>query len=71
MELLFTSLQNKRANKIWTKTHEELANKLLGLCIEARNSHVTKEALHFYRNICQNQVHITHISLKLEVYEMS
>ena len=57
VELLFNCLQ-ARKHKVWTQVHEELVNKLLGLCVELRNTPLAKETLHHYRNISQQQVRI-------------
>lgn len=58
LELLFTSLRSQATKKnkmTWSKVHEEMTNKLLTACVELRNSHLAKEALHFYRKMCESQ----------------
>ncbi|GBM00210.1 Eukaryotic translation initiation factor 3 subunit A [Araneus ventricosus] len=46
-----------RKHRTWQKIHEPIMNKYLELCVELKKSHVAKEGLFQYRNICQ-QVNI-------------
>ncbi|XP_015928347.1 eukaryotic translation initiation factor 3 subunit A [Parasteatoda tepidariorum] len=46
-----------RKHRTWQKIHEPIMSKYLGLCVELKKSHVAKEGLFQYRNICQ-QVNI-------------
>lgn len=46
-----------RKHRTWQKIHEPIVNKYLELCVELKKSHVAKEGLFQYRNICQ-QVNI-------------
>lgn len=46
-----------RKHRTWQKIHEPIMSKYLELCVELKKSHVAKEGLFQYRNICQ-QVNI-------------
>lgn len=46
-----------RKHRTWQKIHEPIMIKYLELCVDLKKSHVAKEGLYQYRNICQ-QVNI-------------
>ncbi|KFM57471.1 Eukaryotic translation initiation factor 3 subunit A, partial [Stegodyphus mimosarum] len=46
-----------RKHRTWQKIHEPIMSKYLELCVELKKSHLAKEGLFQYRNICQ-QVNI-------------
>ncbi|XP_054723932.1 eukaryotic translation initiation factor 3 subunit A-like [Uloborus diversus] len=46
-----------RKHRTWQKIHEPIMSKYLELCVDLKRSHVAKEGLFQYRNICQ-QVNI-------------
>ncbi|XP_064465879.1 eukaryotic translation initiation factor 3 subunit A-like [Ornithodoros turicata] len=46
-----------RKHRTWQKVHEPIMQQYLELCVELKKSHVAKEGLFQYRNICQ-QVNI-------------
>ncbi len=57
VEILYTCLQ-ARKHKDWLPVHEDVANKLLDLCVELKNAPLAKETLIQYRNISQAKVMI-------------
>jgi len=44
-----------RRHRTWTKTHEPIMKQFLSICVEKRDSMMTKDGLHQYRNISQHQ----------------
>nr|XP_037283857.1 eukaryotic translation initiation factor 3 subunit A-like [Rhipicephalus microplus] len=46
-----------RKHRTWQKVHEPIMQQYLELCVELKKSHIAKEGLFQYRNICQ-QVNI-------------
>uniref|UniRef100_T1IIY3 Eukaryotic translation initiation factor 3 subunit A n=1 Tax=Strigamia maritima TaxID=126957 RepID=T1IIY3_STRMM len=56
LDALYDVIKSKK-HRTWQKIHEPIMNKYLELCVELKKSHVAKEGLFQYRNICQ-QVNI-------------
>ncbi|ESO99059.1 hypothetical protein LOTGIDRAFT_142293 [Lottia gigantea] len=56
LETLSDVIKSKR-HRTWQKVHEPIMQKYLQLCVELRKSHIAKEGLYQYKNICQ-QVNI-------------
>ncbi|GAB6024924.1 Eukaryotic translation initiation factor 3 subunit A [Chamberlinius hualienensis] len=56
LDALYDVIKSKR-HRTWQKIHEPIMNKYLELCVDLKKSHVAKEGLFQYRNICQ-QVNI-------------
>lgn len=54
LELLHDLLCARR-HRTWQKTHEEVMEVFLTLCVELKNNRMAKEGLHQYRNISQQQ----------------
>lgn len=52
LDALYDVIKSKR-HRTWQKIHEPIMNKYLELCVELKKSHVAKEGLFQYRNICQ------------------
>ncbi|XP_048249669.1 eukaryotic translation initiation factor 3 subunit A-like [Haliotis rufescens] len=56
LDALYDVIKSKK-HRTWQKIHEPIMEKYLELCVELRKSHVAKEGLYQYKNICQ-QVNI-------------
>ncbi|KAF6024761.1 EIF3A [Bugula neritina] len=52
LEVLYDVIKSKR-HRTWQKTHEPIMLKYLELCVELKKSHLAKEGLYQYKNICQ------------------
>jgi len=57
LDALYDVIKSKK-HRTWQKTHEPIMEKYLSLCVELRKSHIAKEGLYQYKNICQ-QVNIS------------
>ncbi|CAG5135673.1 unnamed protein product [Candidula unifasciata] len=57
LDALYDVIKSKK-HRTWQKTHEPIMEKYLELCVELRKSHIAKEGLYQYKNICQ-QVNIS------------
>lgn len=57
LDALYDVIKSKK-HRTWQKTHEPIMEKYLLLCVELRKSHIAKEGLYQYKNICQ-QVNIS------------
>ncbi|CAF0741705.1 unnamed protein product [Brachionus calyciflorus] len=53
LEALYEVIRSKK-HRTWQKIHEEIMKKYLVLCVELKESHMAKDGLHQYKNICQN-----------------
>ncbi|KAJ8317082.1 hypothetical protein KUTeg_004986 [Tegillarca granosa] len=56
LDALYDVIKSKK-HRTWQKIHEPIMEKYLALCVELRKSHIAKEGLYQYKNICQ-QVNI-------------
>ncbi|XP_041371282.1 eukaryotic translation initiation factor 3 subunit A-like isoform X3 [Gigantopelta aegis] len=56
LDVLYDVIKSKK-HRTWQKIHEPIMEMYLELCVELRKSHVAKEGLYQYKNICQ-QVNI-------------
>ncbi|XP_019635290.1 PREDICTED: eukaryotic translation initiation factor 3 subunit A-like [Branchiostoma belcheri] len=56
LDALYDVIKSKK-HRTWQKIHEPIMKKYLELCVDLRKSHVAKEGLYQYKNICQ-QVNI-------------
>ncbi|XP_060068006.1 eukaryotic translation initiation factor 3 subunit A-like isoform X2 [Ylistrum balloti] len=56
LDALYDVIKSKK-HRTWQKIHEPIMEKYLQLCVELRKSHIAKEGLYQYKNICQ-QVNI-------------
>ena len=56
LDVLYDVIKSKK-HRTWQKIHEPIMEKYLALCVELKKSHVAKEGLYQYKNICQ-QVNI-------------
>ena len=52
LDALYDVIKSKK-HRTWQKTHEPIMEKYLSLCVELRKSHIAKEGLYQYKNICQ------------------
>lgn len=52
LDALYDVIKSKR-HRTWQKIHEPIMEKYLQLCVELKKSHVAKEGLYQYKNICQ------------------
>lgn len=52
LDALYDVIKSKR-HRTWQKIHEPIMEKYLDLCVELKKSHVAKEGLYQYKNICQ------------------
>ena len=66
LDALYDVIKSKK-HRTWQKIHEPIMEKYLELCVELRKSHIAKEGLYQYKNICQQveclSIHNTCISL--------
>jgi len=53
LDVLYDVIKSKR-HRTWQKTHEPIMLRYLDLCVELKKSHLAKEGLYQYKNICQN-----------------
>ncbi|KAF7710859.1 hypothetical protein HF521_009731 [Silurus meridionalis] len=56
-----------RNHRTWQKIHEPIMLKFLELCVDLRKSHLAKEGLYQYQNICQ-QVNIKSLEDVVRTY---
>ena len=56
LDALYDVIKSKK-HRTWQKIHEPIMEKYLELCVDLRKSHIAKEGLYQYKNICQ-QVNI-------------
>ncbi|XP_002738406.1 eukaryotic translation initiation factor 3 subunit A [Saccoglossus kowalevskii] len=56
LDALYDVIKSKK-HRTWQKIHEPIMEKYLVLCVDLRKSHIAKEGLYQYKNICQ-QVNI-------------
>ena len=49
---MYDVIKSKR-HRTWQKIHEPIMEKYLDLCVELKKSHIAKEGLYQYKNICQ------------------
>ncbi|XP_074640186.1 eukaryotic translation initiation factor 3 subunit A-like [Tubulanus polymorphus] len=56
LDALYDVIKSKK-HRTWQKIHEPIMHKYLELCVDLKKSHVAKEGLYQYKNICQ-QVNI-------------
>ena len=66
LDCLYDAIKSKK-HRQWSKTHELIMEKYLGLCVELKKSHIAKEGLYQYKNISQ-QVGLTN---KIRIMDMS
>ena len=52
LDALYDVIKSKK-HRTWQKIHEPIMEKYLQLCVELRKSHIAKEGLYQYKNICQ------------------
>lgn len=52
MDVLYDVIKSKK-HRTWQKIHEPIMLKYLELCVDLRKSHLAKEGLYQYKNICQ------------------
>ena len=52
LDALYDAIKSKK-HRQWTKTHEQIMEKYLELCVELKKSHIAKEGLYQYKNISQ------------------
>jgi len=52
LDALYDVIKSKR-HRTWQKIHEPIMEKYLDLCVELKKSHIAKEGLYQYKNICQ------------------
>ena len=52
LDALYDVIKSKK-HRTWQKIHEPIMEKYLELCVELKKSHVAKEGLYQYKNICQ------------------
>jgi len=65
LDALYDVIKSKR-HRTWQKIHEPIMEKYLDLCVELKKSHIAKEGLYQYKNICQ-QVEMSFISPRRRV----
>lgn len=63
LDVLYDVIKSKK-HRTWQKIHEPIMLKYLELCVDLRKSHLAKEGLYQYKNICQ-QVRVKIRSLKM------
>lgn len=52
LDVLYDVMKSKK-HRTWQKIHEPIMLKYLELCVDLRKSHLAKEGLYQYKNICQ------------------
>lgn len=52
LDVLYDVIKSKK-HRTWQKIHEPIMLKYLELCVDLRKSHLAKEGLYQYKNICQ------------------
>uniref|UniRef100_A0A8C4PWC5 Eukaryotic translation initiation factor 3 subunit A n=1 Tax=Eptatretus burgeri TaxID=7764 RepID=A0A8C4PWC5_EPTBU len=66
LDVLYDVIKSKK-HRTWQKIHEPIMEKYLQLCVELRKSHLAKEGLYQYKNICQ-QVNIKSLEDVVRIY---
>ncbi|XP_068597655.1 eukaryotic translation initiation factor 3 subunit A-like [Brachionichthys hirsutus] len=66
LDVLYDVIKSKKHKK-WLKIHEPIMLKYLELCVDLRKSHLAKEGLYQYKNICQ-QVNIKSLEDVVRAY---
>jgi len=57
LDALYDVIKSKR-HRTWQKIHEPIMDKYLELCVDLKKSHVAKEGLYQYKNICQQVIQV-------------
>lgn len=57
LDALYDVIKSKR-HRTWQKIHEPIMEKYLDLCVELKKSHIAKEGLYQYKNICQQVLYV-------------
>ncbi len=52
LDALYDVIKSKK-HRTWQKIHEPIMELYLELCVELKKSHIAKEGLFQYKNICQ------------------
>ena len=52
LDALYDVIKSKK-HRTWQKIHEPIMDAYLELCVDLKKSHVAKEGLYQYKNICQ------------------
>jgi len=52
LDALYDVIKSKK-HRTWQKIHEPIMEKYLELCVMLKKSHIAKEGLYQYKNICQ------------------
>ncbi|XP_055757905.1 eukaryotic translation initiation factor 3 subunit A-like isoform X2 [Salvelinus fontinalis] len=66
LDVLYDVIKSKK-HRTWQKIHEPIMVKYLELCVDLRKSHLAKEGLYQYKNICQ-QVNIKSLEDVVRAY---
>uniref|UniRef100_A0A8D3AQG8 Eukaryotic translation initiation factor 3 subunit A n=1 Tax=Scophthalmus maximus TaxID=52904 RepID=A0A8D3AQG8_SCOMX len=66
LDVLYDVIKSKK-HRTWQKIHEPIMLKYLELCVDLRKSHLAKEGLYQYKNICQ-QVNIKSLEDVVRAY---
>uniref|UniRef100_UPI00398EE453 eukaryotic translation initiation factor 3 subunit A n=1 Tax=Pristiophorus japonicus TaxID=55135 RepID=UPI00398EE453 len=66
LDVLYDVIKSKK-HRTWQKIHEPIMFKYLELCVDLRKSHLAKEGLYQYKNICQ-QVNIKSLEDVVRAY---
>ncbi|XP_078269555.1 eukaryotic translation initiation factor 3 subunit A [Rhinoraja longicauda] len=66
LDVLYDVIKSKK-HRTWQKIHEPIMLKYLELCVDLRKSHLAKEGLYQYKNICQ-QVNIKSLEDVVRTY---
>ncbi|XP_008117746.2 eukaryotic translation initiation factor 3 subunit A [Anolis carolinensis] len=66
LDVLYDVMKSKK-HRTWQKIHEPIMLKYLELCVDLRKSHLAKEGLYQYKNICQ-QVNIKSLEDVVRAY---
>ncbi|RNA26224.1 eukaryotic translation initiation factor 3 subunit A isoform X2 [Brachionus plicatilis] len=53
LDTLYEIIRSKK-HRTWQKIHEEIMKNYLELCVDLKESHMAKDGLHQYKNICLN-----------------
>jgi len=51
LDALYDVIKSKK-HRQWHKIHEPIMEKYLELCVQLKKSHIAKEGLYQYKNIC-------------------
>lgn len=70
LDVLYDVIKSKK-HRTWQKIHEPIMLKYLELCVDLRKSHLAKEGLYQYKNICQQvRVKIRSLNTKNVVHHI-